>query len=170
MNMTPEDNNTTDKSASEKNRRIIESLIFASSEPTSPKLISKTVGDIQSRQIETAVKELNEIYESNNLSFRIRKIAEGYQFYLLPDISDFAARMFRKERKLRLSKAALETLAIVAYKQPVSKSQIEYIRGVASDGVLHNLLEKNLISISGRSDAAGRPLLYSATNEFLKFF
>ncbi|MBN4076084.1 SMC-Scp complex subunit ScpB [Gemmatimonas aurantiaca] len=148
----------------------VEAILFASANPTPSVKLSETLGKIGVNAIKKAIAELNEKYELGNHSFRIRQIGGGYQFFVLPNYSDFVKLLYTKERKLRLTKAALETMAIVAYKQPISKNQIEYIRGVACDGVVSNLLEKSLIKISGRSDGVGRSLLYSATDEFLKFF
>ncbi len=148
----------------------VEAMVFSSASPLQSAKISQALGMSGVGRIKKAIAALNESYEASDRSFRIRQVAGGYQFYVLPQWSDCLKKLFTKTRKIRLTKAALETMAIVAYKQPVSKNQIEFIRGVASDGVLHNLLEKNLIRISGRAEGAGRSLLYSATDEFLKFF
>ena len=125
---------------------------------------------MNSSKVAKAVAGLNSRYAESESSFRIREIAGGFQFYILSEFTGYVQEMFSRTRKMRLTKAALETLAIVAYKQPVTKSEIELIRGVASDGVLHNLLEKNMINITGRADKPGKPLQYGTTDEFLKFF
>jgi segregation and condensation protein B len=117
-----------------------------------------------------AIKLLNEQYDASGRAFRIVEIAFGYQFATRPDYSEYVARLFKEKSRRRLSSAALETLAIVAYKQPVSKGDIENIRGVNCDEVLKSLLEKNLVTITGRAEAVGRPLLYGTTIDFLRHF
>lgn len=120
--------------------------------------------------VHEAVQKLNEQYDASGRAFRIVEIALGYQFATRPDYSEYVARLFKEKSRRRLSSAALETLAIVAYKQPVSKGDIENIRGVNCDEVLKSLLEKNLVTITGRAEAVGRPLLYGTTIDFLRHF
>ena len=151
-------------------RAVVEALILASPEPINAKRISESDSALTPGKVAQAVLDLNISYEEIGASFRIREVAGGYQFYILPDFSRYVDVLFTRRRKLRLTRAAMETLAIVAYKQPVSKVDIEHIRGVSSDGVLHNLLEKKLVNIKGRSESAGRALQYATTDEFLKFF
>lgn len=149
---------------------IVEALILASPEPIPAKKIAEADSNITPSKVSQAVEELNTRYESSGGSFRIREVAGGYQYYILPDYTRYVEELFTRRRKMRLTRAALETLAIVAYKQPATKVDIDHIRGVSSDGVIHNLLEKNLIAIKGRSESVGRPLEYGTTDEFLKFF
>ena len=149
---------------------IIEALILASPEPIPAKQIAESNSDLTPAQAANAVMELNARYEASGSSFRIREIAGGYQYYILPEFTKYVEEIFTRHRKMRLTRAALETLAIVAYKQPVTKVDIDHIRGVESDGVIHNLLEKNLVAIKGRSESVGRALQYATTDEFLKFF
>lgn len=120
--------------------------------------------------IRQAVAILNESYEETDRSFHIVEIAGGYQFATRPSVSMYVSRLYKERSRRRLSSAALETLAIVAYKQPVSKADIENIRGVNCDEVLKSLLEKNLVTITGRAETVGRPLLYGTTDEFLRQF
>jgi segregation and condensation protein B len=120
--------------------------------------------------IHVGVQHLNSIYEQDARSFRIVEIAGGYQFATRAEYSEYVARLSKEKSRRRLSGAALETLAIVAYKQPVSKVDIENIRGVNCDEVLKSLLEKNLVTITGRAEAVGRPLLYGTTTDFLRHF
>lgn len=148
----------------------VEALILASPEPIPAKKIAEADGNLTPSKVEKAVEELNAKYEANEGSFRIREVAGGFQYYILPDYTRYVEELFTRRRKMRLTRAALETLAIVAYKQPVTKVDIDHIRGVSSDGVLHNLLEKNLVAIKGRSESVGRPMEYGTTDEFLKFF
>jgi len=120
--------------------------------------------------IRTAVELLNTGYTDSERSFHIVEIAGGYQFATRPSVSMYVSRLYKERSRRRLSSAALETLAIVAYKQPVSKADIENIRGVNCDEVLKSLLEKNLVTITGRAESVGRPLLYGTTDEFLRQF
>jgi len=149
---------------------IVEALILASPEPIPGKRIAESETDLTAAKVAKVVMELNTRYETSGASFRIREVAGGYQYYILPDFTKYVDELFTRRRKMRLTRAALETLAIVAYKQPVTKVDIDHIRGVESEGVLHNLLEKNLVVIKGRSESVGRPLQYATTDEFLKFF
>ena len=120
--------------------------------------------------IHTAVEQLNATYESNSRAFRIVEIAGGYQFSTRGEFGEYVARLYKEKTRRRLSGAALESLAIIAYKQPISKNDIENVRGVNCDEVLKSLLEKNLITITGRAESVGRPLLYGTTDDFLRHF
>ena len=156
---------------------IIEALIFSSDEPiTSPEIIRAIKGidgeDIQvnNDEVEACVDELNQNYDNNSSFFKINKVAGGYLFATRPEYAKYVGYLSSEKSKRRLSQAALETLAIIAYKQPITKPELESIRGVNSDYILNTLLEKSLITITGRSETVGRPLLYGTTNEFLLYF
>ncbi len=156
---------------------IIEALIFSSDEPITENEIIRAIKGIDGEEIEinssdihTAVDELNNKYESNENSFKIKKIANGFIFATTEINAKYVGFLSSEKSKRRLSQAALETLAIIAYKQPVTKPELEQIRGVNSDYILNTLLEKNLITITGRAETIGRPLLYGTTTEFLKYF
>lgn len=125
---------------------------------------------IELTTIYKAVEQLNAQLEETARPYRIVEIAGGYQFATRSEYAEFVSRLFKEKSRRRLSGASLETLAIIAYKQPVSKQDIENIRGVNCDEVLKSLLEKNLITITGRSESVGRPLLYGTTTEFLRHF
>lgn len=148
----------------------VEALILSSPEPLAGRRIAQLVEGASPSKIARSVALLNDGYSEKGTSFRIREIAGGYQYYILPEYSGFVEEMFSRRRKLRLTRAALETVAIVAYRQPVTRTDIEHIRGVASDGVIRTLLEKNLITVAGRAAGVGKPLQYGTTDEFLKFF
>lgn len=120
--------------------------------------------------IRQSVELLNSEYDTTSRAFRIVEIAGGFQFATMPTLSIFVARLYKERSRRRLSSAALESLAIIAYKQPVSKADIENIRGVNCDEVLKSLLEKNLVTITGRAESVGRPLLYGTTDDFLRQF
>ena len=156
---------------------VIEALIFSSDEPISENEIIRAIKGIDGEEIEidsddvhSAVEDLNNKYEENGNSFKIRKIANGFIFATTEINAKYVGFLSSEKSKRRLSQAALETLAIIAYKQPVTKPELEQIRGVNSDYILNTLLEKNLITITGRAETIGRPLLYGTTTEFLKYF
>ncbi len=149
---------------------IVESLIFASPEPLSARKIADVVENMTPGEINETVDELNNKYMENDLSIRIRRIAGGYQIYIIEDYARYVEDLLTRRRSVRLTRAALETLSIIAYRQPVTKMDIELIRGVASDSVIHTLMERRLITLAGRAETIGRPLLYKTTDEFLKFF
>lgn len=156
---------------------VIEALIFSSDEPLQTSEIIRAIKGIDGEDIEIttddiskAVEILNVNYSSQNNSFRIVGIANGYTFATTEENAKYVGFLSSEKAKRRLSQAALETLAIIAYKQPVTKPELETIRGVNSDYILNTLLEKNLITIKGRAETVGRPLLYGTTNEFLKYF
>lgn len=158
-------------------KSIIESLIFASDEPISAQEIIKAVKEIDGDEtsitpsdIDKSVSELNKKYNGDESSFKILRIAEGFIFGTKSEYAKYVGFLSNEKTKRRLSQAALETLAIIAYKQPITKPEIESIRGVNSDYMINTLLEKVLITIRGRSETIGRPLLYGTTPEFLKYF
>lgn len=151
-------------------KRIIEALIFAADAPVPESRIRHVIEELESADIQRVVDELNAEYEQNQHAFKIVQIAGGFQLVTRPEFSNYVKLYYKGRTKSRLSRAALEALAIIAFKQPISRPEIDAIRGVNSDGVVKNLLERNLIHISGRSSAIGRALLYSTTPEFLRYF
>jgi segregation and condensation protein B len=151
-------------------KKIIEALIFASDSPISENRIKNVIAELDPDQIHEIVTELNHEYDQNEHAFKIVRLAGGYQFATRAEYASYIKQYYKGRSKSRLSRAALETLAIIAFKQPISRPEIDSIRGVNSDGVVKNLLERNLIHISGRSETIGRALLYSTTSEFLQYF
>ncbi|MCJ7812516.1 SMC-Scp complex subunit ScpB, partial [bacterium] len=121
-------------------------------------------------EIGKAIDELNWEYMKTNRSFHIIHVAGGYQMVTRESYSQWVRKLFQKRSRSKLSQAALETLSMIAFKQPVARSEIVGIRGVNCDGVLQTLLERKLVTIAGRSDGPGRPLLYATTKEFLRYF
>ena len=149
--------------------QIVEALLFASPEPLTQARIN-LIFETDPPKLDNAVKELNRHYEKANRSFKIQGIAGGFQLTTLPEFDIWIKRMLDKSGKLALSTAALETLAIIAYKQPISRFNVESIRGVDCSGVIKTLLSKSLIRIKGRDEGPGRPLLYATTDKFLENF
>ncbi len=156
---------------------VIEALIFSSDDSLSAEEIIGAVKSIDGDEIElnkndvdSTVDLLNQKYIENGNAFRILRIANGYLYATLEAFAKYVGYLSSERAKRRLSQAALETLSIIAYKQPITKPELESIRGVNSDYILTTLLEKNLITIKGRAETVGRPLLYGTTDEFLKYF
>ncbi len=149
-------------------RSIVEALLFVADRPLSIEQI-KAVIEVDKSDIKSNIDELKREYEEKH-SFRIREVAGGYQLVTDPVYASWLRKFFQDGRKGRLSKAALETLAIVSYRQPITKPEIAQIRGVDVDGVMRKLLEKGLVKIVGRKDVIGKPLMYATTKRFLEYF
>ena len=148
---------------------IIESLLFAKAAPINQTQLNQ-VFDSPVPSLNNAIKRLNDFYIENERPYYINSIAGGYQLITNPNYDIWIRRLLVKSNKLTLSTAALDTLAIIAYKQPIGRYDIEAIRGVDSSGVVKTLLTRNLIMIKGRGTGPGRPLLYSTTKSFLEHF
>jgi len=149
---------------------VVEALVFASDHALPIKEIINVLDGASEKDVQAAVEQLNREYEETERSFFIRNQSGGLRFVTRPDYHPYLKSLFRGRRKARLSRAALETLSIVAYKQPVSRPIVEAIRGVNIDGVITTLLERRMVTIAGRSDGPGRPLLYKTTDDFLEYF
>ena len=149
--------------------QIIEALLFANPSPINQAQLNQ-VFNSPVPSLKDSVKRLNNFYLKYEKPYSINSIAGGYQLATNSDYDIWIRRLLRKSNKLTLSSAALDTLAIVAYKQPIGRYDIEAIRGVDSSGVIKTLLSRNLIKIKGRGDGPGRPLLYSTTKIFLEYF
>jgi len=148
---------------------IIEALLFASPHPLTQKHVNQIFENDPPR-LNSVIDILRKKYNKENHAFAIQTIAGGYQLNSRPEYDIWIRRLLNKTGKLYLSTAALESLAIIAYKQPVNRFEIESIRGVDCSGVLKTLLNKNLICIKGRDEGPGRPLLYGTTDDFLEAF
>lgn len=152
------------------NAAILEALLFATHHPlTGPRLVE--LMELKSaKPLRKAIKALNKSYGETGRSFRIEQVAGGYQLLTLPEYNEHLARLHRREVDTKLTKAALETLAIIAYKQPILRAEIEAIRGVAAGETVRSLMEKHLVKIAGRAEEPGRPILYGTTKRFLELF
>jgi segregation and condensation protein B len=153
----------------------IEALIFCS--PTPIKLadikacLSEMFGaDVPEEDIQNAILKLEEKFQSDEFSFQVFKAAGGYQFLTKPAYQASISILLKQQSKKRLSTSAMETLSIVAYKQPISKTEIENIRGVNCDYAIQKLLDKGLVEIKGKSESVGRPMLYGTTQKFMEYF
>lgn len=157
--------------ASTESMRILEALLFASEELLTANKIKSILPDNPDvRKIRKMVDNINAQLQKERHPFEIVEIGGGYQFRTVSYYHPWVRQIFKEKAAKKLSIQALECLAIIAYKQPISKAEIEAVRGVVSDGAMKTLLERRLVTIAGRSDKPGRPLLYSTTNEFLKYF
>lgn len=154
---------------SKEKKDIIELLIFSSGEPINISSIKEITG-FPEEEIKLLLDELIMEYEARNGGIVIKEIAGGYQMITNPQYAGWVKKIKKNINQVRLSMAALETLAIIAYKQPIIKAEIEQIRGVNSDGAIKTLLERRLIRIVGKKEAPGRPFLYGTTKEFLEYF
>ncbi len=152
-------------------KQIVEALLIATPEPLTQNRFNVCLGDSEAKApLNEIIGELQKEYEKTNRSFFIKEIAGGYQIVTRAEFEPHIKGLFSKSGKLRLSQAALETLAIVSYRQPVTRNDIESIRGVSSDSSLRTLLDRKLLEIRGREDGPGRALLYRTSTEFLQYF
>ncbi len=149
---------------------LVEVLLFAAPEPLTQKKLNQILENEEIIDLKSAVAKLNGLYEKQNKGISIEKIAGGYQILSHPEFHVYIQKLFNKSRKIRLSRPSLEALSVIAYRQPVSKAEIESIRGVECGSVISTLMERELITVKGRGSTAGRPLLFGTTRLFLESF
>jgi segregation and condensation protein B len=149
---------------------VLEALLFSTHHPLTPQRLADLLEIKSPKAIKRAVQSLNQHYQDTNRSFRIEQVAGGYQMLSLPQFGDILKKLHQKEIDSKLTKAALETLAIIAYKQPILRADVEAIRGVACGETIRSLMEKHLVKIAGRAEEPGRPILYGTTRRFLELF
>jgi segregation and condensation protein B len=147
--------------------RALEAVLFVSDEPLQASVLAQAL-DVDRRAVESMCEELRSELEDRGSGLVLRNVAGGWRLYTHPDTAPVVEQFVLSSRQARLTKAALETLAIVAYKQPVTRHQVSGIRGVNSDGVLRALADRGLVEEAGRDDAPGRPVLYATTPDFLE--
>ena len=150
---------TVQQASEEEIKQILEALLFASDEPLNAAKIREAAPQLQGVDLKKTIKSLNDTYRQTGRVFEIQSIAGGYQMFTLPKYAEFVEKLYFKRQQNRLTAKALETLAIIAYKQPVTRTDIEEIRGVNVDGVMKTLLTRNLITITGTADTC---LLYTS--------
>jgi len=153
----------------EENKTIIEALIFASDNPLSVDRVAEIIPDVKKDQINRLIRELMREYEERRGGLYIQEVAGGFQFRSRENLGSWINRM-KGGKSLMLSPAAMETLAVVAYRQPVVKAEIDRVRGVDVSGSLRGLLEKKFVRIMGRKDVPGKPIIYGTTKKFLEVF
>jgi segregation and condensation protein B len=148
-------------------KRALEAILFVSDEPLSSVVLAQTLEE-ERQTVERALDELARSYEESGSGIVLRNVAGGWRLFTHPDAAPWVERFILSARHTRLTRAALETLAVVAYKQPVTRHQVAAIRGVNSDGVLRALVDRGLLAEVGNEDTPGRPILYGTTPEFLE--
>jgi segregation and condensation protein B len=149
---------------------VVEALLLSTHHPLTAGRLAELMELPGTKSIRQAIKSLNEQYEQTSRSFRIEQVAGGYQILTLPVYGEHLKKLHQKEIDSKLTKAALETLAIIAYKQPILRADLEAIRGVACGETIRSLMEKHLVKIAGRAEIPGRPILYGTTKRFLELF
>jgi segregation and condensation protein B len=157
-------------SAPEVDLAALEALLLTTHHPLTAGRIGELLDLPTTRPIRKAIKQLNEVYASSSRSFRVEQVAGGFQILTLPEFGDLLKKFHQKEVDAKLTKAAIETLAIIAYKQPILRADVESIRGVACGETIRSLMEKHLVKIAGRAEEPGRPILYGTTKRFLELF
>jgi segregation and condensation protein B len=164
---------------SENKRQIIEAVIFGSDEPLTIRQIQDIFWQsdnngprfrVKEEEILNTIRELNAEYVQTGRPFRIIQVAGGFQYATMPEFAEWLGRMIKEKSRRKLTQATIETLSVIAYKQPVTKPEIEAIRGVNADYAIQKLMERGLVTIVGRAATPGRPLLYGTTQDFLKHF
>jgi segregation and condensation protein B len=151
-------------------KQVLEALLFAADEPLSARRLAAIVEEVTPAEVADLVRELNADYLRESRAFHVQEIAGGYRLVTRSEFAGWIAGLRAAGGSPRLTQAALETLSIVAYKQPVTRAELESIRGVAVEGVLKTLVDRELVRIAGREEGMGRPLLYGTTDYFLEYF
>lgn len=154
----------------EERQRIIEALIFACDVPLTYNRVREIIGEITAEEFTADITALEKFYEETQRSFGIIRAAGGVQLGSKPEYAVWIKRLLSDRLRSRLTRPSLETLAIIAYRQPITRADIERIRGVDCGGVLGTLMERNLVTVGGRATTPGRPLLYTTTQDFLRYF
>ena len=152
------------------NLGALEALLLTTHHPLTAGRIAEVLDLPTTKPIRKAIKALNASYASTDRSFRVEQVAGGFQILTLPQFGDLLKKFHQKEVDAKLTKAAIETLAIIAYKQPILRADVESIRGVACGETIRSLMEKHLVKIAGRAEEPGRPILYGTTRRFLELF
>ena len=148
----------------------VEALLFATHHPLTAGKLGELLDLSSTKPIRRAIQALNDSYAKTGRAFRIEQVAGGYQMLTLPELGELIKKLVQKDADAKLTKAAMETLAIVAYKQPILRVDVEAIRGVACGEAIRGLMEKHLVKIAGRAEEPGRPILYGTTKRFLEVF
>ena len=169
-NADDKDDSSSEAADVQVDQRTLEALLFSTHHPLTAGRLAELLDLDSTKPIRRAIKELNEQYVTADRSFRIEQVAGGYQLLTVPEFGDILKKLHQREVDAKLTKAALETLAIIAYKQPILRADIEAIRGVACGETIRSLMEKHLVKIAGRAEIPGRPILYGTTKRFLELF
>ncbi|MFH0881361.1 MAG: SMC-Scp complex subunit ScpB [bacterium] len=149
---------------------MLEALLFAAEESLNAKEVHESIPDVVTKNVPLLIQSLDEWYAENERALTVQRVAGGWRLATRPEFADVIRRHLRGKIKGRLSRASLETMSIIAYRQPVSRPEVDQMRGVDSSPVIRNLLERELIRVAGRAEAPGRPILYTTTEKFLEYF
>lgn len=149
---------------------VVESMLFASEKPLTIEQVRNVLENLDPSEVRKIIEELMAEYERSGRGIRIIEVAGGFQMMSAPQFSGFLKKLFKARKNEKLSKPALETLAIIAYKQPLTKQEIQSLRSVDVDGVIRSLIDKSLVRVTGRKKAAGRPFVFGTTRQFLEYF
>ena len=168
--MSPSENEASQDSQDGDLRKIVEALLFITEKPLSVEDICRVAGLKEQEPVARIVSELGREAEENGRGFRLMEVAGGFQMATRPEAAPFVRKLYAEKMTLRLSHAALETLAIIAYRQPITRAEVEEVRGVDALSALETLLEKGFVKVAGRRESLGRPLLYGTTPDFLRRF
>ncbi|MHC4925057.1 MAG: SMC-Scp complex subunit ScpB, partial [Planctomycetota bacterium] len=158
------------ENAAPSTQQILEALLFSSSEPLSTERLKEAAGPDDGRETRSLLDSMRQSYDEQGRAFTLEEIAGGWQLLTRPVYAPHLARLKKRPDKARLSSAALETLAVIAYRQPVLRTDVERIRGVACGDMIRSLMERDLVKVSGRAEEPGNPLLYGTTSRFLAEF
>jgi segregation and condensation protein B len=150
--------------------QIVEAILFASDAPLRAEEIARADEALDEDQVEVAIQQLRQLYLESERAFDLVEVAGGHQLLTRPEFAGYLERFDTIPRPSRLSGPALETLAIIAYRQPIGRLEVEYVRGVGASGVIRTLQERGLVDVVGRGEGIGRPLLYGTTQRFLEHF
>ena len=161
---------TTETTVPDLDLGALEALLFSTHHPLTAGRLAELLDLPTTKPVRKAIKALNDQYTSSGRSFRVEQVAGGFQILTLPEYGDLLKQFHQKEVDAKLTKAAIETLAIIAYKQPILRADVEAIRGVACGETIRSLMEKRLVKIAGRAEEPGRPILYGTTKRFLELF
>ncbi len=148
----------------------VEAVLITTDRPLASAKLGQMLGGVATRDVDDAIAALNEVYAESERSFRVERLAGGWQIHTLPAYRTVLAAHLRARADTRVTPAAMETLAIIAYRQPILRADIESIRGVASGEVVRGLMDRKLVKIVGRAEELGRPMLYGTTRQFLEVF
>jgi segregation and condensation protein B len=151
-------------------QQILEALLFATDVPLTFGRIKELVGDITAEEFAQDIESLDRFYQEHGRAYGLHRVAGGVQLATRPEYTSWVRRLLKDRLRTRLSRSALETLAIIAYRQPIARAEIEHIRGVDCEGVLGTLMERGLTTVGGRATTPGRPLQYVTTQDFLRYF
>ena len=151
-------------------KKIIETLLFITDRPVKPSRLAEVIENTDARRVREVIRQLQDEFSSQNRAVQIVEIAGGFQMATKAEYGRWVRRLYNEKMTTKLSNAALETLAIIAYKQPITRAEMEAIRGVDVAGPLERLLERSLVRVVGKKDTIGRPMVYGTTDEFLRLF